>query len=84
MNSYTYCILLRGFTMLKTKVLIVGAGPAGTSCAIRLQQLKQKCILIDNQVFPRNKLCGGAWTQKTSRVFKEIIMIIFAKSLVLI
>jgi flavin-dependent dehydrogenase len=45
--------------MLKTDVLIIGGGPAGSSCARRLQQGGAKCILLDKSAFPRFKPCAG-------------------------
>jgi flavin-dependent dehydrogenase len=40
-------------------VLIVGGGPAGSSCAWGLRQSGLDPLLIDRSAFPRNKLCGG-------------------------
>jgi flavin-dependent dehydrogenase len=40
-------------------VLIVGGGPAGSSCAWGLRQSGLDTLLIDRSTFPRNKLCGG-------------------------
>jgi geranylgeranyl reductase family protein len=39
-------------------VAIVGAGPAGSSAAIRLANAGRKVLLIDKAQFPRHKLCG--------------------------
>jgi menaquinone-9 beta-reductase len=39
-------------------VLIVGAGPAGASCAYHLATAGYKVILLDYQAFPRDKVCG--------------------------
>ncbi|MEO5860113.1 MAG: NAD(P)/FAD-dependent oxidoreductase [Pyrinomonadaceae bacterium] len=39
-------------------VVIVGAGPAGSSAAIRLAALGRRVLLIDKASFPRHKLCG--------------------------
>ena len=41
-------------------VIVVGAGPAGSSAARRCVQLGLKALLIDKAVFPRDKICGGA------------------------
>lgn len=42
-------------------VMIVGAGPAGTSCAYNLKRLNPdlNILLIDKASFPRYKPCGG-------------------------
>lgn len=45
--------------MINTDVIIVGGGPAGTSCAWRLRQSNIKCIILDKQRFPRIKICAG-------------------------
>jgi len=42
----------------KSQILIVGAGPAGTSLAIRLAQKDFEVVLIERETFPRHKLCG--------------------------
>jgi len=39
-------------------VVIVGAGPAGSSLAIRLRKLGLPVLLIERYKFPRQKLCG--------------------------
>ncbi len=44
--------------VIKTAVIINGAGLAGSACAIRLRQLGHTVILIDSARFPRRKLCG--------------------------
>lgn len=41
-------------------VLIVGAGPAGSSCALSLSGRGLKVALIDKASFPRDKICGDA------------------------
>jgi flavin-dependent dehydrogenase len=40
-------------------VLIVGGGPAGSSCAWGLRNSGLDVAIIDRQVFPRDKVCGG-------------------------
>jgi len=43
---------------LKSKIAIVGAGPAGASLAIRLAKANFEVCLIEREKFPREKLCG--------------------------
>jgi flavin-dependent dehydrogenase len=40
-------------------VLIVGGGPAGSSCAWGLRNSGLKVAVLDKQIFPRDKICGG-------------------------
>jgi len=40
-------------------VLIVGGGPAGSSCAWGLRHSGVDVVILDQQVFPRDKVCGG-------------------------
>ncbi len=40
-------------------VLIVGGGPAGSSCAWRLQQAGLDVLVVDRAPFPRDKVCAG-------------------------
>src|SRR5947209_11846304 len=40
-------------------VLIVGAGPAGSSCAWKLRDSGLTVVILDRQTFPRDKVCGG-------------------------
>jgi flavin-dependent dehydrogenase len=40
-------------------VLIVGGGPAGSSCARKLRRAGLDVIVMDRAVFPRDKVCAG-------------------------
>jgi menaquinone-9 beta-reductase len=40
-------------------VLIVGGGPAGSSCAWGLKASGLRVVVLDKARFPRNKVCGG-------------------------
>ena len=42
----------------KSRILIAGAGPAGSSLAIRLAGRGFDVVLIERERFPRHKLCG--------------------------
>ena len=58
---------------MTTKVLIIGAGPSGASCAIRLMQAGIDCLLIDRQQFPRPKLCAGLFTHKSQDALRYLV-----------
>jgi len=42
-----------------SEVIIIGGGPAGSTCAWKLKQSHKDCILLESQKFPRTKLCAG-------------------------
>jgi geranylgeranyl reductase family protein len=50
-------------------VLIVGGGPAGSSCAWRLRNSGLAVAILDKEIFPRDKVCGG-WI--TPAVLEEL------------
>ena len=41
-------------------VIIVGAGPAGATCALALQDSGLQVAMIDKAQFPRDKVCGDS------------------------
>lgn len=45
--------------MIRTEVIIVGGGPAGAACALRLKQKNVDCLVLDRSPFPRSKPCAG-------------------------
>lgn len=45
--------------MERYDTVIVGGGPAGSTCAWRLRQAGFDVLVLDKQVFPRDKVCAG-------------------------
>ncbi|MPY90498.1 MAG: NAD(P)-binding protein [Luteitalea sp.] len=45
--------------MTSAEVLLVGGGPAGSSCAWTLRQAGIDVLLLDRARFPRDKVCAG-------------------------
>ena len=45
--------------MIRTDVIIVGGGPAGSTCAWQLRRRGIDCLILDKAAFPRTKLCAG-------------------------
>lgn len=45
--------------MIQCDALIVGGGPAGSTCARSLRQAGWSVIVLDRARFPRDKVCGG-------------------------
>ncbi|HEV8592595.1 MAG TPA: NAD(P)/FAD-dependent oxidoreductase [Pyrinomonadaceae bacterium] len=56
----------------KRKVVIVGAGPAGSSLAIRLARAGSDVVLIERERFPRPKLCGEFISPECLRHFEQL------------
>src|SRR3989344_8891302 len=53
-------------------VIVVGAGPAGSTCSMFLAKKGIKVLLVDRASFPRDKTCGDAISGKSARVLKEL------------
>ena len=53
-------------------VAIVGAGPAGSSLAIRLARMGQDVLLLDRHSFPRDKTCGDLVSVRALGVLDEL------------
>lgn len=58
---------------LITQNLIVGAGPAGSACALALLKAGRECVLVDKSAFPRVKLCAGVLTGKSQLCLQELL-----------
>ena len=52
--------------------VIVGAGPAGASLAIRLANAGQNVLLLEKSRFPRHKLCGEFVSPECADHFDEL------------
>jgi menaquinone-9 beta-reductase len=53
-------------------VIIIGAGPGGSSAAYLLANAGMRVALLEKAVFPRNKLCGGMLSERTEKVYRSI------------
>ena len=57
---------------MKYDVVVVGAGPAGSTAAKFLSEKGVNVLLIDKNKFPRDKPCGGGITIKALKRFRYI------------
>ena len=48
--------------------IVVGAGPAGSTCAQRLASAGASVLVLDRARFPRDKPCGGGVTGRAARL----------------
>ncbi len=56
-------------------VLVVGAGPAGSSTVIFLRESNAKVLLVDKEFFPRDKPCGDGLSGKSISLLREMDLI---------
>ena len=54
----------------RADVVVVGAGPGGSATAARLAACGRDVVLLEKDVFPRDKVCGDGLTP---RVVKELL-----------
>ena len=69
--SKKYCTFAND--MMDTGVVIIGAGPAGSTCANLLKKNGVDCVLVDFQQFPREKVCGGGLTPRAWHLLEEMM-----------
>ena len=50
--------------MERFEAIVVGAGPAGSTAALRLARAGARVLLLDRARFPRDKPCGGGLTER--------------------
>jgi len=56
---------------LATSVIIIGAGPAGAGTSFFLTKNQIAHIVIEKDIFPRDKVCGDACSGKTALVINR-------------
>lgn len=60
--------MVGGNQVQRFDVIVVGAGPGGAMTAKELAAKGFKVLLLDKQVFPRYKVCGGAVSAKAQEL----------------
>jgi len=61
---------------MKYDVIVVGAGPAGSTAAKNLAERGVKVLLVDKEKFPRDKPCGGGLPTRVWKRFPYVIDLI--------
>ena len=56
-------------------VIIIGAGPAGSTAAYILASNGLDVLIVDKSPFPRDKLCAGLLTMKTVQLLEKIFAV---------
>lgn len=60
-------------------VVVVGAGPSGSSLGALLAENGLDILVIERERFPRQKICGGCLTWKTWKWLEEVFNISFSE-----
>ena len=58
--------------IIKRDVIVAGAGPAGAICAAYLAKAGLDVLLIDKDIFPRDKVCGDMVREGIVKHVKEL------------
>lgn len=58
--------------MQRFDIIVIGAGPAGSAAATWAARNGASVALLDKASFPRNKLCGGLFTERSLSYYREI------------
>ena len=56
----------------KRQVIVVGAGPSGSSAAFYLSKAGVDTLLVDKETWPRDKACGDAQINDVFPLYKEM------------
>jgi flavin-dependent dehydrogenase len=57
---------------MKRQVVVIGAGPGGSSAAFYLAKKGLDVLLVDKETWPREKVCGDNWQASVYPLFKEM------------
>lgn len=77
-NPFLYPTLATNFKnqislqKLKTRITIVGAGPAGATTSMMLSKMGIPHTIVDASLFPRDKICGDGLDLNVIRVLNHI------------
>lgn len=58
--------------LMKPDILIIGAGPAGSSAAYFLARAGLKPVIADQEKFPRDKVCGDGLTPRSATMMEKL------------
>jgi geranylgeranyl reductase family protein len=64
-------------------VAIIGAGPAGTACALALRDSGLRVVLLDRARFPRDKVCGDIVPSPALKALRNLSAELYAEVLAL-
>lgn len=57
---------------MKRQVIVVGAGPAGSSAAFYCAKRGLDVLLVDKETWPRDKVCGDGWLPSLKPIFDDM------------
>lgn len=62
-------------------LIIIGGGPAGSAAALYAKRANLKTLIVEKDVFPRDKICGDAISGKSMSILDELGLLNEARKL---
>lgn len=68
----TFTNVRNGMSSTPYDIIIIGAGPAGSTCALALKKSGLRIALVDKSAFPRDKVCGDSVASTAKRILRKL------------
>ncbi len=72
-RTYAAAASVRSGAVRRTKIIVIGAGPAGSTCSLVLARSgRADVVMLDKSVYPRVKVCGSGLSPHAVVVLEKL------------